>query len=136
MRVEKALEERKKLQASQTTLKEKYGARASTSDPEARVMRMADNGYRPALDMQLAVDTDSDHRGRRDRQRLEPAPSSGVADGPARAAPPSPRAGGPPAGPLAPRPAACRQGGRATQNVNHHVDDDPSAPRVRARLPR
>src|SRR5262245_43142821 len=52
MRVERALEERKKLQASKAARKEKYGARASTSDPEARVMRMADNAYRPALDMQ------------------------------------------------------------------------------------
>lgn len=34
-------------------------ARASTTDPEARVMRMADGGFRPALNAQLATDTAS-----------------------------------------------------------------------------
>lgn len=33
--------------------------RASTSDAEARVMKVADGGYRPAYNIQLAVDTDS-----------------------------------------------------------------------------
>lgn len=33
--------------------------RASTTDPEARVMKMADGGYRPALNAQLAVDADT-----------------------------------------------------------------------------
>lgn len=32
-------------------------ARASTTDPEARVMKMADGGFRPALNAQLATDT-------------------------------------------------------------------------------
>ena len=32
-------------------------ARASTSDPEARVMKMADGGFRPAFNAQLATDT-------------------------------------------------------------------------------
>jgi transposase len=59
VRVEKALEELKKLQANKATEKEKDGVRTSTTDPEARVMRMADNGYRPAFNMQLAVDTDT-----------------------------------------------------------------------------
>jgi transposase len=31
--------------------------RASTTDPEARVMKMADGGYRPAYNVQLATDT-------------------------------------------------------------------------------
>lgn len=34
-------------------------ARASTTDPEARVMRMADGGYRPAYNAQFACDTSS-----------------------------------------------------------------------------
>jgi len=33
--------------------------RASTSDPDARVMKMPDGGYRPAVNVQLAVDTGS-----------------------------------------------------------------------------
>lgn len=34
-------------------------ARASTTDPEARVMKMADGGFRPAVNAQLATDTAS-----------------------------------------------------------------------------
>jgi len=34
-------------------------ARASTTDPEARVMRMGDNGFRPAFNGQLTTDVDS-----------------------------------------------------------------------------
>lgn len=34
-------------------------ARASTTDPEARVMKMADGGFRPAFNPQLAADTGS-----------------------------------------------------------------------------
>lgn len=33
--------------------------RASTTDPQARVMKMADGGYRPAYNLQLATDTES-----------------------------------------------------------------------------
>ena len=36
---------------------EKEKARASTTDPEARVMKMADGGFRPAYNVQLATDT-------------------------------------------------------------------------------
>lgn len=36
---------------------EKHKARASTTDPEARVMKMADGGFRPAYNVQLATDT-------------------------------------------------------------------------------
>lgn len=35
----------------------KREARASTTDPEARVMHMADNGFRPATNIQFATDT-------------------------------------------------------------------------------
>lgn len=34
-------------------------ARVSTTDPEARVMKMGDGGWRPAYNVQLATDTDS-----------------------------------------------------------------------------
>ena len=33
--------------------------RVSTTDPDARVMKMGDGGFRPAVNVQLAVDTDS-----------------------------------------------------------------------------
>src|SRR5690606_17659350 len=36
---------------------EQEKARVSTTDPEARVMKMADGGYRPAYNVQLATDT-------------------------------------------------------------------------------
>jgi transposase len=45
-----ALEAKKKLPA-------KGEARASTTDPEARVMKMADGGFRPAYNLQFATDT-------------------------------------------------------------------------------
>jgi hypothetical protein len=33
--------------------------RVSTTDPEARIMRMADGGYRPAMNLQFASDTET-----------------------------------------------------------------------------
>jgi len=36
---------------------ERLKARASTTDPEARVMKLADGGYRPAYNLQFATDT-------------------------------------------------------------------------------
>jgi len=47
-----ALEAKKKPDARPKT-------RASTTDPEARVMKMADGGYRPAYNLQFATDTAS-----------------------------------------------------------------------------
>ena len=38
---------------------ERENARVSTTDPQARVMKMADGGYRPAFNVQLASATDS-----------------------------------------------------------------------------
>jgi transposase len=38
---------------------ERTQARASTTDPEARVMKMADGGFRPAYNLQFATDTAS-----------------------------------------------------------------------------
>lgn len=58
-RVRKAMEELSALQATKKTDEEAEQARASTTDPESRVMRMADGGYRPAFNMQFAVDTDT-----------------------------------------------------------------------------
>jgi transposase len=39
--------------------KEREEARVSTTDPEARVMKMSDGGFRPAYNAQLATDTSS-----------------------------------------------------------------------------
>lgn len=39
--------------------KEKAAVRVSRTDPEARILIMADNGYRPAFNIQFAVDTPS-----------------------------------------------------------------------------
>src|SRR3954462_9578557 len=39
--------------------KDKKGVRASTTDAEARVMKMPDGGFRPAYNVQVAVDTQS-----------------------------------------------------------------------------
>jgi transposase len=62
-RVAQALQEVKKLQAAkdqQRDLKRKERpARASTTDPEARVMKMPDGGFRPAFNGQLNVDMNS-----------------------------------------------------------------------------
>lgn len=56
-RIEEALEELKKLQATKSSADEAANARVSTTDPEARVMRMGDGGYRPAFNFELASDT-------------------------------------------------------------------------------
>lgn len=60
-RVEQALEEREKLHAQREKQKRNTGAetRASTTDPEARNMKMADGGYRPAYNVQFATACDS-----------------------------------------------------------------------------
>jgi len=60
-RVEEALAQ---LPAVQATKDRQRGtrptqARVSTTDPDARVMKMADGGYRPAYNVQLATDVDS-----------------------------------------------------------------------------
>lgn len=58
-RVERAMDELKKLQATKDSEEDAKRARASTTDSELRVMRMADGGFRPAFNMQFAVDTDT-----------------------------------------------------------------------------
>lgn len=58
-RVKRALEELPKARAAKGTPKEKEEARVSTTDPQARVMKMGDGGFRPAFNVQLATDTKS-----------------------------------------------------------------------------
>lgn len=56
-RIQRALEELKELQAKKEQRKKGDGenARASTTDPEARKMKMADGGFRPAYNVQFAT---------------------------------------------------------------------------------
>jgi len=60
-RLEQALGEREKLHQQKEQLHKGDGekARASTTDPEARTMKMADGGYRPAYNVQFATACDS-----------------------------------------------------------------------------
>lgn len=58
-RVKQALEELEKLRREDKKGRDPEEMRASTTDPEARVMRMADGGYRPAVNVQSVVDTES-----------------------------------------------------------------------------
>lgn len=60
--VKEALEALKEVQAMRgldDDDDETQSLRASTTDPEARVMRMADGGFRPGYNVQLATDTDA-----------------------------------------------------------------------------
>lgn len=78
-RINRAIEELPKAQAAKRTPAEREEARASTTDPEARVMKMGDGGYRPAWNVQIASGTGSriiagisvDNRGS-DRGDLSP----------------------------------------------------------------
>jgi transposase len=59
-RIRSALSEREKVAAKKKANgKDPTKARASTTDPEARVMKMGDGGYRPAHNVQFATDTGS-----------------------------------------------------------------------------
>ena len=65
-RVERALKNLEQVQAAKERQKKKpkrgkgvSEARASTTDPEARVMKMPDGGFRPAYNVQLATDVES-----------------------------------------------------------------------------
>ena len=59
-RVRRALAHLPELEAAKRRTGKPAGeARASTTDPEARVMKMADGGYRPAYNVQFAADTKS-----------------------------------------------------------------------------
>jgi len=56
-RIERALAELPKVRESKKTEEDKKEARASTTDPDARVMKMSDGGYRPAYNVQFATTT-------------------------------------------------------------------------------
>jgi transposase len=56
-RLRQALEQLPLVEAPKKGAEEKAKARVSTTDPEARVMKMADGGYRPAYNVQFATDT-------------------------------------------------------------------------------
>jgi len=67
-RVEEAIRQCEQLQKQREKHRKKRGgkqkdkpaeARASTTDPEARVMKFADGGYRPGMNVQYATDTES-----------------------------------------------------------------------------
>ena len=56
-RMAKALEELPLVREKKSGPAERENARVSMTDPEARVMKMPDNGFRPAYNVQLATDT-------------------------------------------------------------------------------
>ncbi len=56
---EAALDALKAIRTTKRTKTAKAEARASSTDPDARRMRMADGGFRPAYNVQLATDVDS-----------------------------------------------------------------------------
>jgi hypothetical protein len=58
-RVEAALAEMPAVEAVKIRNKSKATPRVSTTDPEARKMKMTDGGYRPAYNVQFATDVDS-----------------------------------------------------------------------------
>lgn len=57
-RLEAALAEVPAARAAKRTAQDREEARVSTTDPEARVMKMADGGFRPAYNFQLAAQVD------------------------------------------------------------------------------
>ena len=57
-RVQQALDQLEEVR-SKKKAKDRDKARVSTTDPDARVMKMADGGFRPALNVQFATDTES-----------------------------------------------------------------------------
>lgn len=57
-RLQEALRQLEEIEAKKKAA-EKEKARASTTDPEARVMKMGDGGFRPAYNVQLGTDTQS-----------------------------------------------------------------------------
>ncbi|MGI0148977.1 MAG: transposase, partial [Thermoplasmata archaeon] len=58
LRIERAIEEMPKARESKKP-EDRSEARVSTTDPEARVMKMPDGGFRPAYNFQFCTDTDS-----------------------------------------------------------------------------
>jgi hypothetical protein len=58
-RMERALEELKKIQSSSPEGKAKDKVRASTTDPEARIMKQPDGGFAPSYNVQISADADN-----------------------------------------------------------------------------
>lgn len=58
-RVERAVQQLPRVQAQKPDAEAQANARVSTTDPEARVMKMGDGGFRPAYNVQLATDTET-----------------------------------------------------------------------------
>ena len=58
-RVEAALAELPAVEAAKARKKSTAPPRASTTDPEARVMKLSDGGFRPAYNVQFATDVES-----------------------------------------------------------------------------
>ena len=58
-RVQRALKRAEELIEREKKPKDKKKVRASTTDPDARVMKMADGGFRPAYNVQLSTDTEA-----------------------------------------------------------------------------
>jgi len=58
-RVAKAMKHVREVEEKKKTDEKKKKARASTTDPEVRVMKMADGGFRPAFNGQFAADTET-----------------------------------------------------------------------------
>jgi hypothetical protein len=58
-RVEEALAELPAVEATKARNTSKASPRVSTTDPEARVMKMADGGFRPAYNIHFATDVES-----------------------------------------------------------------------------
>jgi len=56
-RLQKAREQLPLVEAQKKGAEEKAKARVSTTDPEARIMKMGDGGFRPAFNVQFATDT-------------------------------------------------------------------------------
>lgn len=56
-RLQEALAELPKVREAKKTEEKKTDARVSSTDPEARVMKMGDGGFRPAYNFQFATDT-------------------------------------------------------------------------------
>jgi hypothetical protein len=55
-RLEQALKELEKIRENKRGAGEKESARASVSDPEARIMKQSDGGYAPSYNVQLSTD--------------------------------------------------------------------------------
>jgi transposase len=57
VRLQKALDQLPRVREKKSGDEAKNEARVSTTDPEARIMKMPDGGFRPAYNVQLATDT-------------------------------------------------------------------------------